>query len=181
LKNDNALLLWVARSRSFAVRYGIALLAFLLATGIRLSLDAVLPTAVPFAFYFLAVLVATVAGGAGPGIFTILLSLVTSWILFVSRSFHFNFDRWPRVEDLPSLADLRVFVNDPALWTPSALANLAIFLLTCVLLLIAATSLRTAIIRRRASERELEESERRFRVVADAMPQLVWSARRDGS
>lgn len=181
MRNDNALLQWVGHPRSFAVRYGIALLAFLLATGIRLSLDSVLPTAVPFAFYFLAVLAAAVAGGAGPGIFTTLLSLATSWVLFVSRSFKFSFDHWPRIEDLPSLANLRVFANDPALWSASALANLAIFLLTCILLLIAATSFRAAIMRRRMSEKELEESERRFRVVADAMPQLVWSARRDGS
>jgi PAS domain S-box-containing protein len=34
---------------------------------------------------------------------------------------------------------------------------------------------------RKAAERALRDSEARFRALADAMPQLVWSARRDGS
>ncbi len=34
---------------------------------------------------------------------------------------------------------------------------------------------------RKAAERALRESEARFRALADAMPQLVWSTRRDGS
>ncbi|HWK00849.1 MAG TPA: response regulator [Xanthobacteraceae bacterium] len=180
MKNDNALLLWIGRSRSFIVRYGIALLAFVLATAIHLLLDRILPTTVPFAFYFLAVLVAAVAGGAGPGIFTILLSSVTSWLLFVTRSFMIDISRLPRVEDLPSLEKLLAVFNDPALLRPAALANLAVFLLTSVLLLVGATAFRNAVIRRRVSERELEESERRFRAVADTMPQLVWSIRPDG-
>lgn len=181
LKNRYALLLWVSRPRSFFVRYGIALLAFLVATAIRLPLDMVLPTAVPFAFYFLAVLAASVAGGAGPGIFTMILSGVFSWLLFVTRSFTIDITRAPRFEDLPSLERLGAILTDPVVMSPTSLTNLAVFLLTSILLVIAATSFRTAIIRRRASERELEESERRFRVVADAMPQLVWSVRPDGS
>jgi len=181
LNNDNALLLWVSRPRSFVVRYAIALLAFLLATLIRLALDTVLPTAVPFAFYFLAVLVATVAGGAGPGTFTIIISGLFSWLLFVTRSFTIDPTRLPRFEDLPSLEKLVALTADPAVLSPAALTNLAIFVLTSILLVIAANSFRIAVIRRRVSEKELEESERRFRIVADAMPQLVWSVRRDGS
>jgi PAS domain S-box-containing protein len=163
------------------VRYAIALLAFLLATVIRLALDMALPTAVPFSFYFLAVLAATVAGGAGPGILTIFLSGLFSWLLFVTRSFTIDPTRLPRLEDLPSLDRLVALATDPTGLSPASLTNLAIFVLTSILLVIAANSFRTAVIRRRLSERELEESERRFRVVADAMPQLVWSVRRDGS
>jgi PAS domain S-box-containing protein len=182
LKNDNALLFWVSRPRSFIVRYGIALLAFLLATAILLLLDAMLPAPGPFAFYFLAVLAATVAGGAGPGIFTIVLSGLFSWLLFIARSFTIDLTHLPRVEDLPPLEHLlRTLASDANILSPASLTNLAVFLFTSILLLIAANSFRTAVIRRRASERELEESERRFRIVADAMPQLVWSVRRDGS
>lgn len=181
MRNDNALLQWVGRPRSFVVRYSIAFLAVLLASAIRLSLDTALPSAVPFAFYFLAVLVAATAGGAGPGIFAVFLSSVLSWLLFVTRVFKVDVTRLPRVEDIPSLADLRAIWSDPALHTPEAFANLAIFLVTSILLVISATSLRTAVIRRVASLRDLEESERRFRAVADAMPQLVWSARPDGT
>jgi len=181
LKNENALLLWVGRPRSFVVRYGIALLAFLFATGLRLALDTVLPASVPFAFYFLAVLVVTVAGGAGPGLFAIVLSAVTSWLMFLTRSFAPDLSRWPRIEDIPTFADLQRILANPDVLSPTALTNLAIFIVTSLLLVIAATAFRTAIIRRRVSESELEESERRFRSVTDAMPQLVWSVRRDGS
>ena len=181
MKNDNALLLWVSRPRSFVVRYAIAILAFLLATVIRLLLDTALPTTVPFAFNFLAVLAATVAGGAGPGILTIVLSGVFSWLLFVTRSFSIDPTRLPRLEDLPTLDRLGSLIADPNVLSPASLTNLAVFVLTGILLVIAANSFRTAVIRRRVSEKDLEESERRFRVVADAMPQLVWSVRRDGS
>ncbi len=181
MKNNNALLSWVSSPRSFAVRYGIAFLAFLFATVIHLMLDRALPATVPFAFYFLAVLVAAVAGGAGPGIVTIFLSSITSWLLFITRSFTVDLSRLSHVADLPSLADLQARVSNPKLFNPASLANLAVFLLTSLFLLVAATAFRRAIIRRRASERELEESERRFRAVADTMPQLVWSMRPNGS
>lgn len=176
-----SLLQWVGRPRSFAVRYGIALLALLIATVARLVLDPVVPAAVPFAFYFLAVLAATVAGGVGPGIFTIVLSSFISWALFVTRSFHVTFDKIPGLADLPAFSDLIALAKNPSFDGSTSLVNLAIFILTSLLLLAAAAALRTAIMRRRDSERELRDSERRFRNVTDAMPQLVWSALPDGT
>lgn len=179
--SDITLLQWVGRPRSFVVRYGIALLAALLATALRLALDSAVPAAVPFAFYFLAVLLATVTGGVGPGIFAIILSSAASWILFVTRSFNITFDRNFRFESLPTFPDFVAAIGNPSFISPTALVNLAIFIVTSLLLLSAAAALRTAIMRRRDSERELRDSERRFRIVTDAMPQLVWSARPDGT
>ena len=180
MTGDISLLHWVGRPRTFIVRYGIALLAVLLAIGIRLALDHVVPEAVPFAFGFLAILVATAAGGIGPGIFATVLSTVATWLLFVTRTLNITFDHIPRIAEIPSLTDLLLFAQNPAFVSRSALANLAIFLITSIVMMLGAAALRNAIIRRRNSEHELQESERRFRIVTDTMPQLVWSTLPDG-
>lgn len=180
MTNGTSLLQWVGRPRSLIVRFGIALVAVLLATLARLALDMAVPAAVPFAFYFLAVFAAGLAGGVGPGIFAIVLSSITAWFLFVARSIHVAFDKIPTPSDLPTLSEFVALVKQPAFISATSLVNMAIFVLMSLLLLASAAALRTAIMRRRDSERELRDSERRFRVVTDAMPQLVWSTLPNG-
>jgi PAS domain S-box-containing protein len=181
VKANISLLHWVGRPRSFVVRYGIALLAVMAATSTRLAVDRVVPEAVPFAFDFLAILVTTAAGGIGPGILAAGLATIATWLLFVTRTLHISFDHIPRLSEIPSVDDLVAFVQNPVFLSRGALTNLAIFIVTSSLMIMGAAALRNAIIRRRNSERELQESERRFRIVTDTMPQLVWSTLPDGS
>ncbi|HLL29120.1 MAG TPA: response regulator [Xanthobacteraceae bacterium] len=180
MQGDTSLLRRIGRPRSFAARYGIALLAVLAGTAIRIALDIWIPNSLPFAFHFLAVLVAASAGGFGPGIFATLLSAPLTWALFVKHSAHIDLSRISAPADLPTVADLSAIAQNSWPTDASDAVNLAVFLLLSILIFVSAATLRGAIIRQGRSERELQKSERRFRALADAMPHLVWSAGADG-
>jgi two-component system, LuxR family, sensor kinase FixL len=71
-------------ARGVLEQYGIAVIAVALAAALRLALTSVLSGQESFLFYFPAVLIASAAGGWGPGVFATLLGLVLG-LLFVDR------------------------------------------------------------------------------------------------
>ncbi len=180
MRGEISLLRRIGRPRSFTARYGIALLAVLVAAAIRIALDIWIPNSLPFAFHFLAVLSAAAVGGFGPGVLATILSAPLTWALFVKHSLHLNFDHIPTHADLPAAADLAAVIRNSMPVDVSDAVNLVVFLLLSILVFVSAAALRAAIVRQGVSERELQKSERRFRAVADAMPHLVWSAGANG-
>jgi PAS domain S-box-containing protein len=180
VRGNTSLLQRIGRPRSFAARYGVAVLAVLIGIGIRLALDIWIPNSLPFAFHFLAVLLAAAVGGFGPGIIATILSAPLTWALFVKHSANFRLDHIPTRAEIPAVADLAAIIRDSLPVDASDTVNLAVLLLLSVLIFVSAAALRNAIARQGVSERELQKSERRFRAVADAMPHLVWSAGANG-
>jgi Domain of unknown function (DUF4118) len=63
--------------------YGIALAAFALATLGRWAIEGYVPGRIPFIFYFPAVVIASLFGGIGPGVFVAILSGITAWLAFM--------------------------------------------------------------------------------------------------
>jgi PAS domain S-box-containing protein len=139
------LLDWIGRPRAALATYGIATGAVLLATALRAALDlaAPAPDTVPYAFHFLAVLVAAAAGGLGPGLFATLLSALAGWLLFLTRAVSF------------AGAGLAPTIDLAALQSTRPLIDLAVFVFNGVLISAAAAALRTAITRRRSAEAAL--------------------------
>lgn len=67
--------------------YGLALACVLAATLLRLLIDIVSPDAVPFATFFPALLIATLAGGPAAGGLATVLGAFVSWWLFIEPRF----------------------------------------------------------------------------------------------
>lgn len=67
--------------------YGLALACVLAATLLRLLIDIVSPDAVPFATFFPALLIATLAGGSAAGVLATVLGAFVSWWLFIEPRF----------------------------------------------------------------------------------------------
>jgi PAS domain S-box-containing protein len=63
--------------------YGVALLSIALATVLRLAMGGQLMVGVPFITYYPAIVVATLLGGFGPGVLSIVLSSAMAWYLFL--------------------------------------------------------------------------------------------------
>lgn len=104
--------------------------ALAIATGVRFLLGFFVPTAtlVPFGFYFPAVLIAAAAGGFLIGLIaTVLATLVSSYLFLGMRTL-------PTMDQLPYFFTIGVFV------------------VNCVLMALAASALRNAMIRRRRAE-----------------------------
>jgi PAS domain S-box-containing protein len=70
-------------NRSPWLRYGIAVVAVTASTLLRLALDPVLGTNIPYATYFLAVLVTAWACGLGPALLALFLGAVTAAYFFI--------------------------------------------------------------------------------------------------
>ncbi len=68
--------------------FSAAVLLVALATLLRLAIDFFVPTAVPFATYFPAVLLATLVGGVSAGIVAMLLGAVISYWIFMPPNFY---------------------------------------------------------------------------------------------
>lgn len=87
------------RPRSLAA-FGFAILCVAAATLARMAIDLIAPNAVPFATYFPAILLATLAGGWLAGAFATLISATVSWYMFVPPRY-----QWvsPTSDDLVSL------------------------------------------------------------------------------
>ena len=69
--------------------YGLAVLCTGLAFALREVIEAVAPGALPYATFFPAVLIAAWAGGLGPGLLALVLSLLAGWYFFVPPRFSF--------------------------------------------------------------------------------------------
>lgn len=71
-------------------RYLVAVLAVLVAWGLRAALDPLLASNVPFITFFLAVAVTGWLGGFGPAVVASALSTAVAWYFFVSKSRDFT-------------------------------------------------------------------------------------------
>jgi two-component sensor histidine kinase len=63
--------------------FGFALACVGAATLLRLAIDLVAPDAIPYATYFPAILIATLVAGLGAGAFSLALSAVAAWYIFI--------------------------------------------------------------------------------------------------
>ena len=137
------------------VGYVLAVLVTALAALLRWSLPQVLE-ATPYLAFYPAVVVAAAFGGMGPGLLGVVVSALCVELVF---------DATPgRIE-----------------WTdPVAMGQLAIFLAGGLGVSVMAHMQRTALSREQRRREELRESERRFRTMADAIPQLAWIADGEG-
>lgn len=125
-----AFLHWIAQPRSLVRALIVMFAALAVASGIRFLLGFLVPntTLVPFGFYFPAVLIAAATGGLWIGILATLLSVLAASYLFLG------------MRDLPATDQL------PYLFT------IGFFIANCILMALAASALRNALIRRRRAE-----------------------------
>ena len=144
--------------RHLALRYAFALGATLVATLLQFAVESFLgPVTPPFLVFYPMVMMVALVAGFGPAVFATLMSIGALWVLPLNGS--------------------------PASGVEFPRMLLVIFGVMGCLLGAAAELLgrvrsQLDLARREAAFRESEE---RFHHIADAMPQLVWSAKRDGS
>lgn len=121
-----------------AAAYAFAIASVAVAAAARFGLGFVEPNLVPFATYYPAILLATLFGGLAVGIFSVLLSVVLSWWLFLWPAFAF----WPIAEH--DIVNLAIFacVGAIIVWTAEILRRTRAQLLATL----EAGSERTAII-----------------------------------
>jgi len=127
------LLLW--RTQSWLGAIAVALLSTLAATGVRALIGMVAPTAIPFAPYILATLVATLVSGYAAGLIVLTFGLFTSWYFFLEPAFSF---------ELKSRDD----------W-----ASLLLFVVVCGVEMFVAEALRRGFDRESARERRLARAQ----------------------
>jgi PAS domain S-box-containing protein len=148
---------------SLLSRYLISVLLVSLAIALRLFLRPVLEDSAPFLLFGLAIIIAAWYGGFGPAIVATILSTIAVIYLFIS----------PNIE-LP-LFDLKHWF-----WiTLFGIQGLVVAYLVESLHK-ARRAAEQSSIEAKESEKRLGESERDFRQLADAMPQIVWTAQPDG-
>jgi PAS domain S-box-containing protein len=122
---------------------GIAVACVAAATAVRLVLTAVIGPTAPFVTMFPAVLLAAVIGGFWPGLLAIGLSIVTTWYFFLGPSLSFG----------------------P--FSVSNLTSIVFFMMSALLMVLVATSMR------RALER-LEEAQEKLLAALDASSTGTW-------
>lgn len=71
---------------SWQMRYGVACVLVLAAFLLRLTLFGSLDTRLPFAFFYVAVMIAAWYGGLGPGLFVIGAALLLAGLFFLPRT-----------------------------------------------------------------------------------------------
>jgi PAS domain S-box-containing protein len=134
-------------------RFVIAPIATLLVFLFQLTVFS--PPIAPFVFFYVAVVMAAWFGGRGPGLLAVALSAAVA-------NYAFMVPQWR-------------FVGETSPLTATGLFAVAA---TVVALFVA--SFRASVTHAERVADALRESESRFRQVADAMPQLVWTAGPDG-
>lgn len=72
------------------VAYPLAVLIFLVATGMRILLATWLPATMPFLTFFIAVLLSALVAGTGPGLLVVAMSVVFAWSLYLSEIHQFG-------------------------------------------------------------------------------------------
>src|ERR1043166_2221059 len=116
---------WPAHTRSLPQRLAFALVCVAVATGLRLSLDPVLGIAIPWMFYFPAVVVASWFGRLGGGLLATTLSLVVVsyfWILPEHSLLPRGTEAWISVAGFSSSAIVISLLAE--FWHRSAVAEL---------------------------------------------------------
>jgi PAS domain S-box-containing protein len=150
------------KSQSKLFRYGGAVAIVVLATAVRMVLDPVLGDKRPLVTFLFAIMFSAWAFGSGPTLLSLVLSLSSAMYFFFS----------PR--------------NSFAIDSPADQVSLLIFLAFGLVTVLFSEQLFRARERgewrqrQRESEQALLDSERRFRQLADAMPQMVWTISSDG-
>jgi PAS domain S-box-containing protein len=135
-------------------RYALATIAVL---GVfLLHLTVFSPPIAPFVFFYVAVVVAAWFGGRGPGLFAVLLSAAVA-------NYAFMVPQWRFVGE-----------NSP-------LTATGLFVVAGTVVALFVASFRESFARSERIAEALRESELRLRQMADAMPQLVWTAEPDGT
>src|SRR5688572_8654972 len=78
------------RASSWILRYGAALITVALATALRLLIDPVLGSRLPFTTYFVAAILVAVYWGLGPALLTVALGAALGTYLFIDHGFAFS-------------------------------------------------------------------------------------------
>jgi PAS domain S-box-containing protein len=158
------------KASSSWLRYGVALLTVVVAALIRLALQPIFGAQGPFVFFVLAVIVTAWFGGRGPGLLATGLGAIVGAYLFLeplqSVAIAKSGDRGTMALYVLIGVVVSLFVG--ALQSAKQRAEIAV------------NQAQHEIQIRQQREQALRESERRFRELADSMPQLVWTAGSDG-
>ena len=145
------------------VRYGGAIALVVLAAAVRASLDPVFGNRKPLVCFLAAIMFCALACGSGPTVVAVLLSVTVAKFLFIE----------PRYTLFTIL--------------PADQIGISIFLVFGLMAAFFGELLHRARERDKwrqiewHSEQALLDSERRFRQLADAMPQMVWIIGADGN
>jgi PAS domain S-box-containing protein len=127
------LLRW--RTHSWFGAIAVALVSTVAATLVRASIGLFAPTAIPFAPYFLAILVTTLAAGYPAGLFAAAVGLITAWYFFLEPAFSFE------------------------LRSRNEVASIFLFIIASGVLIAAAEALRRGFDRETARERRLARAQ----------------------
>ncbi|HEV7517433.1 MAG TPA: PAS domain-containing protein [Thermoanaerobaculia bacterium] len=147
-----------ADHRPAAVRYGFALLAVAMAVAVRLPFHGLLHQAVPFLFFFPAIMASAWFGGLGPGLLATAVAAVLADFLYLSPAYTWSF-------------------------TPLDLVQIALFLAVGSVISGLSQALHAARRRAEADRAErgrltsaLEQERRRLTNLVDSVPGVVWEA-----
>ena len=146
------------------LRYGGAVVAVALMTGIRYALHPWMGNRQSFVLFYFAVLFTAWYGGLGPSVVAIVLSCVSVTYFFLLPHHTFY------VTDPGDLVATGMFVAVASAIVAFSEANRAAHRL-----------LEQEVAERKSAERAVMESEERFRQLFNTMPQIVWTAGPDGS
>jgi PAS domain S-box-containing protein len=138
--------------RSAVARYGVAMLAIAAAMLLRWALQPLLGVSAPFILFYPAVMVAGWYGGLGPGLLASGLAALLARYFFIPPLFS-----W-------------------ALESETQVIVLGLFAVTAVFITLLNEAVHRARRREAAAESEAQESEGRFRIMADSAPVLIWMA-----
>lgn len=139
------------------LRYGFAVLAVLTAILARGLLSPVLGYAAPYSAFYLAVAAAAWFGGLGAATLAIVLSALAAWFFFVPPAWSFLLEQ---TGDLVGMGLFLAIAGATAAMT-SALRS-------------SQRRAQSLLADLRARQAAVEESEARFRVVADEVPAIIW-------
>jgi PAS domain S-box-containing protein len=176
--SKNTVRLVRAVDQSLSWRYGTAIAVAGLATLARLVLDPLLGNNHPFLISLLCVVLVAWRGGMGPALLCLFLCAATATYLFVPPRNSFIISGLEHQIGLGvfcfvgvGCALLGEFQRDAWLRAEAGLAALTR----------QQRLLEEEIERRKRFETQLRQSEARFRTLAEAMPQLVWTSKADGT
>ncbi|MDM9385096.1 PAS domain S-box protein [Chlorogloeopsis sp. ULAP01] len=141
-------------TRTYLLHYGTAVLSVALALVLTLRLQPFLAPA-NLSLFYLAVVISTRYGGIKAGIAATILSTLAVNYFLITPLYSFSI-------------------------SSSSLVPLGVFLLVTLLISSLDSQLQTAQQRALNNLQALQESEERYRVLAENVPQLVWNARSDG-
>jgi PAS domain S-box-containing protein len=153
------------RWRSLLSRYGVAFLAIVLATVLRMWLDPYLEDRAPFSTYFVAIMFTAWYGGIGPAIFCMVVGALAADYCFIEPRFSFYFQDWIGygIENVAALALYLMVGIAIAVLSESLLAGQRRTEVARAQLAKVNGELEAEIAERKQAEQWLLESEQRFR------------------